>query len=216
MLAASEVDKAVAARVASTLAAEAIEASTWLSIAFWARATQFESGPRVVPAAPTASDAAPAFALITDASCALSVIASALIAAAPSIVAQTSVAILLTPLTPEPARPMPVVPAAPTAIEPANTSASTVATSLALSERLPPASTELFERYALTSAGARSPSAVQPIRLCASAAPMAAAAPVLPQAPQESDVGMNVASISERLVAVSVISPPLERLEPSA
>src|SRR5260221_6771337 len=103
---------------------------------------------------------------------------------------------------------MPVVPAAPTAIEPANTSASTVATSLALSERLPPASTELFERYALTSAGARSPSAVQPIRFCASAAPMAAAAPVVPPAPTESDAAMIVASISEVFVAVSVISPP--------
>src|SRR5258706_12462033 len=125
----------------------------WFTILFGGRATQTEGAPAVVPAAPTASDAAPAFALITDASCALSVIASALIAAAPSIVAQTSVAILLTALTPEPARPMPVVPAAPTAIEPANTSASPVATSLALSESLPPASTELFERYAFTSAG---------------------------------------------------------------
>src|SRR5260221_3621183 len=146
MLAAAEAYNAMAQKLDSTLAAEAIEASTSLSISFCARATPIECAPPVVPAAPTASDAAPAFALITDASCALSVIASALIAAAPSIVAQTSVAILLTALTPEPARPMPAVPPAPTAIEPANTTASTVATSLALSERLPPASTELFER----------------------------------------------------------------------
>src|SRR5260370_1348729 len=82
MLAASEAYNAMAPKVDSTLAAEAIEASTSLSISFCARATPIESAPPVVPAAPTASDAAPAFALITDASCALSVIASALIAAA--------------------------------------------------------------------------------------------------------------------------------------
>ena len=116
-----------------------IEASTVLSIRFWARETPIESAPAFDPPTAIATAAAPAVAVIVELSPALTeTLAGAMLVPPPSIEARTSVAILFCVQTPDPARLKALLPAPAIATEAATTVAVMVCVALAVAMSAPP------------------------------------------------------------------------------
>ena len=120
-----------------------IEASTSLSIRLCASATPIEIATALDPPAAMATAAAPAKALMSDVSLALSATPDAWMPAALSLPtdALTSVAILFSVKTPEPASAKPFEPPTPTATDAAATMASMFWLAVAVADSTPPALT---------------------------------------------------------------------------
>ncbi len=160
----------------------------------------------------TASDAAPALAVMCDVSVAVIDTLEASMPVVPSFVtyALTSVPILFVVSTPEPAPAMPAPGLPPaTAIDAATTVESIVAWSVALTVSAPCASTLVFERYARTSAACFVSSSLKPMRFCASEAPIATPT-VEPPATLAATI---VAVTCESSVAVTDTAPALSTSE---
>ena len=128
---------------ASRLSTLTIEASTSLSIRLCASATPIEMATALDPPAAMATAAAPAKALMSDVSLAPSTTPEARMPAAVSLLtdALTSVAILFSVKTPEPASAKPFEPPTPTATEAATTMASMFWFAVAVADSTPPALT---------------------------------------------------------------------------